>query len=212
MSDKAELRRQRRLTNALSDITRECVWSYEQIINESDGGIDEPVHEHYYQALCLFDDADNVWIGRDVQDTGSPAHASRFRKVHEWLAETTCPGLFICPATFKPGVYSRCLQHIQHPKFLVVESDQLDKNAIGAVFRWLKESVGLRLRIIVDTAGKSLHGWFDYPEPSLLEALKMFLPALGCDPAMFNPSQPCRLPGAVRNGRYQKLIYTAHLQ
>ena len=206
---RAELRRQRRMENALSDIIREFEWPYEQMVKDSRGGIDEPVHEHYYQAFCLFEDADFVWCGRDVQDTGSPAHASRFRPVRQWLAETTCPGSFICPSTFKQGVYSRSKEHVLRPKFLVVESDKIGKNEIGALFRWLKTSVGLRLRMVVDTAGKSLHGWFDYPHPRLLQQLEYFLPALGCDPALFNPSQPCRLPGAVRDGHHQKLIYIA---
>jgi hypothetical protein len=33
------------------------------------------------------------------------------------------------------------------------------------------------------------------------------LPELGCDAKMFNASQPCRLPGALRDGNFQKLIY-----
>lgn len=206
---KDELRRQRRMVNALGDIIREFEWTYEQMINDSGGGVDEPVHEHYYQAFCLFQDDDIIWCGRDVQDTGSPAHASRFRPVREWLAETTSPGSFICPSTFKQGVYSRSNEHVLQPKFLVVESDKINKNEMGALFRWLRTNVGLNLRVVIDTAGKSLHGWFDYPESRLLEQLRYFLPALGCDSALFNPSQPCRLPGAVRNGHYQKLIYTA---
>src|ERR1017187_7919229 len=160
------------MANALGDIVREFAWPYEQMIMDSSGGIDEPVHEHYYQIFCLFDDDDIVWCGRDVVDTGSPAHASRFRLVREWLAEGICPGSFVCPSTFKQGVYSRSNDHVLKSKFLVVESDKIDKNEIGALFRWLNTNVGLRLRAVVDTGGKSLHGWFDYPDPHLFEQLK----------------------------------------
>jgi len=33
----------------------------------------------------------------------------------------------------------------------------------GALLRWLREKAGLRMRAIVFTGGKSLHGWFDFP-------------------------------------------------
>ena len=42
----------------------------------------------------------------------------------------------------------------------VLKSDELDRNTIGAVFRWMRDKAKLNLRCIVDTAGKSLHGWF----------------------------------------------------
>jgi hypothetical protein len=68
----------------------------------------------------------------------------------------------------------------------------------------------LELVAIVDTAGKSLHGWFRYPEHEfVVDDLKLVLPALQCDPKLFTPSQPVRLPGALRDGKYQKLVYLA---
>jgi len=71
----------------------------------------------------------------------------------------------------------------------------------------LKEEVKLNLRAIVDTAGKSLHGWFDYPADEIVADLKLVLPQLGCDPKLFTASQPVRLPGAVRNANYQRLVW-----
>ena len=127
--------------------------------------------------------------------------------MREWLAERSCPGHFIAPSTFRLGTYSRAAVNVLHRRFLVIESDTLGRDEIGAVFRWLDVSVGLDLRAIVDTAGKSLHGWFDYPAAGVFKRLRQWLPRLGCDPAMFNPAQPCRLPGALRDGRYQKLIF-----
>jgi hypothetical protein len=182
-------------------------WSYDSIIADSDDAIHEPVEQHYYQILGLFADHDIVWCGRDVQDTGCPKHAYRFRPVREWFAETSCPGQFIAPSTFRPGTYSRRAVNVVERKFLVVESDTLGHDGIGAIFRWLDVRIGLRLRAVVDTAGKSLHGWFEYPKAHILESLEDWLPRLGCDPNMFNPAQPCRLPGALRDGRYQRLIF-----
>jgi hypothetical protein len=95
-------------------------------------------------------------------------------------------------------------------RFLVVESDTLAKDQVGAVFKWLRDKVGLDLVAIVDTAGKSLHGWFRYPAHEFeVEELKLVLPALQCDPKLFTPSQPVRLPGALRDGKRQKLVYLA---
>jgi len=47
------------------------------------------------------------------------------------------------------------------------------------------------LRAIVDTAGKSIHAWFDAPTGGQLAELQTILPALACDRAMFKLSQPC---------------------
>jgi len=83
---------------------------------------------------------------------------------------------------------------------------------VGAVFRWLSVGCGLKLVAIVDTGGKSLHGWFEFEE-DLLTDLKLVLPAYQCDPKLFTPSQPVRLPGILRDGvvgRYQKLVYLAN--
>ncbi|MEN9575608.1 MAG: hypothetical protein RL514_3463 [Verrucomicrobiota bacterium] len=164
---------------------------------------------HWPLLLSLFALDDVVWAAEDVRHSSatSDRFADRFRSVKEWLQEDFAPGNFTCPATFRPGSHSRCDASIIHRRFFVVESDHLGKNDIGAVFRWLQ--VDLRLRAIVDTAGKSLHGWFDFPSPEILAELQVILPAMRCDPALFRASQPCRLPGARRGDRYQHLLYLA---
>ena len=76
------------------------------------------------------------------------------------------------------------------------------------MFKWLTDKCGLNLVAVVDTAGKSLHGWFIYPkEAHVVEELKLVLPALQCDPKLFTASQPVRLPGALRDGKFQRLVY-----
>ena len=201
------LDRERLTKEARRELLERFVWPCDKIIADSDDAIHEPVEQHHHQIFGMFADDDIVWCGRDVRDTGSPGHAWRFRKTIEWLGEHECPGQFIAPSTFKVGTYSRREANVVRPKFLVVESDTLGRDEVGAVFRWLNVRVGLRLRAIVDTAGKSLHGWFDYPDGRVFTRLEQWLPLFGCDPAMFNPAQPCRLPGALRDGRYQKLVF-----
>jgi hypothetical protein len=74
----------------------------------------------------------------------------------------------------------------------------------------LTDKCGLDLVAVVDTVGKSLHGWFVYPEMEhVVDELKLVLPALQCDPKLFTASQPVRLPGALRNGSFQRLVYLA---
>jgi hypothetical protein len=164
---------------------------------------DEPEND-WRLLLALFAPDDTVWIG-DVADSG-PGHEWNFRPVSEWLALPRPPGPFTCPSIFQPGVCSRSKENIARTPFLVVESDVLTKPEICAVFSWLRQF--LNLRAIVDTAGKSLHGWFDYPPSPAVEAeLKIILPPLGCDPAMFKPSQPCRLPGVKRGEGIQALLF-----
>ncbi len=187
-------------------IFKDFEWRYEEIAADSPEPItDEPCH-HWRYLLSLFSPEEIIWIGKDVQDSG-PNFQRRFRSCAEWEMERTCPGRFICPNTFKRGSYSRSGTNILERKFLVVESDTLGRDQVGAVFRWLQEMMGMKLRAVVDTAGKSLHAWFESPNPKLMNELKRILPELGCDPALFQASQPCRLPGGLRAGRYQTLLY-----
>lgn len=162
---------------------------------------------HWPLLLSLFDPNDVVWVAEDVRHSSATSnhYADRFRPVHRWLREARAPGNFTCPATFTPGSFSRCDANICHRRFLVIESDELGKAEIGAVFRWLQGD--LQLRAIVDTGGKSLHAWFDFPAPDLLAELQAILPAFRCDPALFRASQPCRLPGAKRGDRFQHLLF-----
>jgi hypothetical protein len=172
-------------------------------------------HDDWRLILKLFKPDDVVWIGTKKNDSANATHPpewiqfckTRFRPASEWLKEKHCPGILTCPNAFNPSAYSRRNTEVLTRRFLVLESDTLDKNKVCAVFKWTEQFT--RLRAIVDTAGKSLHGWFDMPPPDVLEQLETILPQLGCDSAMFIPSQPCRLPGAHRpdTGRVQSLLY-----
>jgi hypothetical protein len=93
-------------------------------------------------------------------------------------------------------------------RFLILESDTLTKPEMLAAIQWCRQS--MRLRAIVDTAGKSLHAWFDMPDDETLEQLRVILPAWGFDPALFKPSQPCRFPGVQRPDKgnvWQRLLW-----
>jgi hypothetical protein len=118
--------------------------------------------------LQLFKPDDVLWIGATTDSCNDDADESRkvecrkhFRAVAEWLTLPAAPGQFTCPSVFKSDVNSRSNVNILHRRYLVVESDSLTKPEIGAVFSWCQQF--MRLRAVVDTAGRSLHGWFETP-------------------------------------------------
>jgi hypothetical protein len=177
---------------------------------------------HGRMFLNLFSGDATVWTGdrfnsaKDDQSEERKAAARKhFRTAGEWLDMGSPPeGPLICPCTFIAGSHSRCNANVESQPFLVVESDVLSHDESVAVIMFLQQS--LHLRAVVNTAGKSLHAWFDYPTESQVAELRVILKELGCDPAMFTPSQAVRLPGAKRfkeeNGRQvfmgiQSLIY-----
>jgi hypothetical protein len=193
----------------LGSVVRDFATTPEKWLKQSPTRIAEP-RDQWRQLLHLFNPDAVTWIGHDVRETDkdSDRFATKFRTAGEWrsLRGPGAPGMYTCPAIFKTGAFSRCNENVLHRPFLVVESDLLTKTEVGAVFAWMTQQC-LRLRAIVDTAGKSLHGWFEFPDEPSLKELQIILPAFKCDPALFKPSQPCRLPGALRDGNYQKLLY-----
>jgi hypothetical protein len=173
--------------------------------------LDDPEHD-WRLLLRLFKADDVVWIGNTYSSCSDDKPESEkercrkfFRPVAGWLTLTAAPNQFTCPSVFRPGTHSRSNQNVLVRRFLVVESDRLSKKDMGAVFSWCRQF--MRLRAVVDTAGKSLHGWFEAPTIEAENELKIILPELRCDPALFKPAQPCRLPGADRDGKTQSLLY-----
>ena len=205
-----EVRRKEQIRRSASfareAILNEWAWPYARILGESPSAVDGTTADHWRTLLSLFNAGDVVWIG-GLYDSGKPEHASHFLTKEQWLCNSATPGQFVCPAIFKPGSFTRSNDNIVARRFLVVESDELTKDQVGGVFRWLQNAVHLKLRAIVDTAGTSLHGWFDFPDPEIVEDLKLVLPQLGCDPKLFSASQPVRLPGALRDGKHQRLVW-----
>lgn len=151
---------------------------------------------------------DTVWIG-EVTDTGRDECRQNFNTNWHWMGLTHSPPPFTCGSSFLPDSTTRSNKTVHSRQFLVVESDTLSKEQCIAVFRYFKQRLRRNLHGIVDTGGKSLHGWFNFPATEKEEQYdKALLTALDCDPAMFKASQPVRCPGATRdNGKLQKLIW-----
>ena len=98
-------------------------------------------------------------------------------------------------------------------KFIVVESDKIGgepipKDTQAAVLMHLGERAPLAL--VVDSAGKSLHGWFHCEGVDERKLRKFFSYAitLGADAGMWTRSQFVRMPDGLRdNQRRQNILY-----
>jgi hypothetical protein len=183
-------------------------WQYQQILDDSPLRVaDRDPYDQFRVWLKIWPAHSTVWIG-DVNSSGHPNHATHFRPVAEWYQIGPVMGNYTCGSSFKPGTFSRSNENIEGQRFMVVESDSLTKDEIGAVFAYLQRRLHYKLHCVIDTAGKSLHGWFNAPPtPAMEERLKVGLTAFGCDPKVFAHSQPVRVPGAWRNGKLQRLIW-----
>jgi hypothetical protein len=117
-------------------------------------------------------------------------------------------GNYTCGSSFRAGSFSRCNDNLEGHRFMVVESDTLGRDEVGAVFAYVYRRLLFQLHCIIDTGGKSLHAWFDVPRNKKLERrMQVGLEGLGCDPKVFTYSQPVRVPGAFRDGKLQRLIW-----
>lgn len=183
-------------------------WPFAQIVADSPLQVSERDAEDQFRTwLRLWPAHCHVWIG-DVFSSGKPEHKTNFRPVADWYQIGPAMGNYTCGSAFKAGSYSRSNANCDGTRFLVIESDTLAKDEVGAVFAYLQRRLRYRLHCIVDTAGKSLHAWFEAPRNKVLEnRLKAGLVAFGCDPKVFTYSQPVRVPGAYRDGKLQRLVW-----
>lgn len=190
--------------------------------------------------MGIFPADDVVWCG-EVTDSiaaGAEAEAWRvervrgcFRRAGDWAVAERMAGSRVCACSFKAGVLARGLESVAAQRFFVVEHDKLPLDGQCAIFRWLREHVGLDLRAVVFTGGKSLHGWFGMPESSRdLARLKLVLcgtqreetqtdgrvlrvwrGGMGLDGAGFNAVQPWKVPGWLhgKTGKPAELVWRA---
>jgi hypothetical protein len=200
-------RLQLRARKALPTILKKYRWTYDEMLKDSPENVGGNEADHWKLLLGKFKADDAVWIG-EREHSGRPENKVNFRTVKDWLEMERASFTFVCSSTFKNNSVSRSNENVLERRFVVIESDLLTRDEVGAVFRYL-ESCGMKLVAVVDTAGKSLHGWFEYPDDEKIEELRLILPALKCDPKMLTASQPARLPGAMRGEKRQKLIYLA---
>lgn len=190
------------------DLFEHFHWPMSQILADSPLFISERDPDDQFRTwLKLWPAHSIVWVG-DIYSSGRPEHRTHFRPVADWYQIGPSMGNFTCGSAFRPGTHSRTNANLADHRFLVVESDTLGHDQVGAIFAYLNRRLHFTLHAVIDTAGKSLHGWFDPPNsPSVEIHLKTVLTLFGCDPKLFTYSQPVRVPGAFRDGRLQRLIW-----
>lgn len=183
-------------------------WPFAQILEDSPLLVAERDAEDQFRTwLKLWPAHCHVWIG-DIYSSGKPEHKTHFRPIADWYQIGPVMGNFTCGSSFKPGSFQRSNANCNGTRFMVVESDTLAKDEVGAIFAYLNLRLHFNLHAIIDTAGKSLHGWLDAPRDKRIEArLKAVLTVFGCDPKLFTYSQPVRVPGAYRDGKLQRIVW-----
>ena len=191
--------------------TADYAWDVDKIMESSPHGQPEDPREDWPLFLGLYEGLEgSLWVG-DTRDSGQPHHAENFRSIDEWTATSEPVGNFTCPSLFAPGTISRSNRNVIQRPYLVVESDELSYDEMGAVIRWLERKAEWKLHCIVDSANKSLHGHFSMVPSAWFPELQVAFEAMKLDRALFKPSQPVRVPGIIRpdTGRWQRIIYYA---
>jgi len=155
--------------------------------------------------LGLFLPQDLLWVA------GRPncVRPSYFRKTSEWMGNPPLSSVFVSGSTYHNKEGSRCLNNLSERRFVVFEHDGWGKEKTAALLRHAEEK-GLKLAAVVDSGGKSAHGWALADEK--IEGWVEFFRALGFCPKAMRPTQPVRLAGAIRKetgkpDSLQRLLY-----
>ncbi|MEJ6578437.1 MAG: hypothetical protein QNL68_01430 [Akkermansiaceae bacterium] len=184
----------------------------------------KPSHDAQARQMIewLFDPDDLLWMG-DIRDSNRPVHRSNFRPAKEWLHVSQLhPRL--SAGTYREGSFSRSQANLVTSPYLIIESDDLighkpttaqereeNQKLNAALMRFLVDHFHLELRALIDTGGKSLHGWFSHPSQETTRALSKLLDGLAIDKSVFNQSSslPLRAPGCLHEttGRRASLYY-----
>lgn len=203
----AAQKQSRRYAQNLQWVLEEYEWPVSAIRSAS-----AEITDPHAQFLDLWPAETLVWCG-EPWHSGKLIYSSHLKTPAEWKALKAPQHPFTCGASFKPGAYSRSLESMDRPVFTIIECDGLHKDPktnmdlSGSVLRFVRETIGWKLRCVVSSGNKSIHGWFDYPgDEEHAKALVSF-DGLGVDLKTLRPTQPVRSPGFSREGRDQELLW-----
>lgn len=159
-----------------------------------------------------------VCICEQVED-GRPLTSGSFLPVEDWIKRFDSPdsilfrpdraeGVYVRINPFKPNLYSGSDNDVSAYRHVLVEFDDKPK---AEQEKLLRDS-GLPISVLIDSGGKSIHGWVRVDAPSRKEwdaRRDLIYSAIpGIDPKNKNPSRFSRLPGAWRGESQQKLLAT----
>lgn len=165
------------------------------------------------ETVCICND-----IICDEEGKGRPASKGTFLKREEWIEKHFTPPISgMWTSDDSRGAYVRinpCLDEtgsdsgVSAFRHVLVEMDEKTKDEQWTI---LKESK-LPLSVVIDSGGKSLHGWVRVDAANKEEwgerrdVVYRHLEALGIDPKNKNASRFSRLAGVMRDGKEQKLL------
>lgn len=110
-------------------------WPMARILEDSPLLVAERDPEDQFRTwLKLWPACSTVWIG-DVYSSGRPEHRTHFRSVAEWYQIGPVMGNFTCGSSFRPGCYGRSNENLSGHRFMVIESDTLARDEVGAASR-----------------------------------------------------------------------------
>lgn len=154
----------------------------------------------------LFNDDELLCAGHDV-------FSMRTRTLRNWLSDTDISSLsYLVPNAMKAleGISQkgersqRCVDNSGPRKRLVIECDRPDTPLdYQAGMLWIL-SMFHPLEMVVNTAGKSLHGWFHCFNEAETQRLFVMARMLGADPALWVLCQPARMPGGLRHPKAEE--------
>ena len=157
----------------------------------------------------------------DAVEEGRPVSAGSFITIEEWLNRFDDPqsrilspereGIFVRINPFKPNLYSGSDNDVSAFRHVLVEFDDLPKPEQE---QRLRDS-GLPITVLIDSGGKSIHGWVRVDAPSRKEwdaRRDLIYSAIpGIDAKNKNPSRYSRLPGAWRSPTSQQRLLATSL-
>jgi RecA-family ATPase len=165
------------------------------------------------ETVCICND-----IICDEEGKGRPASKGTFLKRDEWIEKHFTPPISsMWNGPDSRGAYVRvnpCLDEtgsdsgVSAFRHVLVEMDEKTKDEQWTI---LKDSK-LPLSVVIDSGGKSLHGWVRVEAANKEEwnerrdVVYRHLEALGIDPKNKNASRFSRLAGVMRDGNEQRLI------
>ncbi len=156
-----------------------------------------------YQALChVFDPNDLVCAGPNVW-------SAEVRLLKEWATDAEHMQ-FVCPNPMR-GRYAerrdgkrsvRCQDNVLTRRHLIAEFDTPHRTKEEQAKLLTVLGSVMPLWLVVDSGGKSLHGWFRVGGQSTRDIARFFAKCclLGADPAMWNSASWVRMPGGLRQG------------
>lgn len=165
------------------------------------------------EVVCICND-----IICDEEGKGRPASKGTFLKRDEWIEKHFTPPISsMWNGPDSRGAYVRvnpCLDEsgsdsgVSAFRHVLVEMDDKTKDEQWTI---LKDSK-LPLSVVIDSGGKSLHGWVRVEAANKEEwnerrdVVYRHLEALGIDPKNKNASRFSRLAGVMRDGKEQRLV------